>query len=1115
MLLAVTLLSGLLLTLSGLLIRRLDRQLASAHQQIERLHHPLPSDRSLWKVLNALHEGVIFCDTESRIIQANHSARRILSRVITGHLEGRRLAEFEPLTIELDGTPMKAEDFPVSATLKTGAAMVDVVMGLRLPRQPIETALWILVSSQALRDDQKRLTHVVVSFVDITARIRSERHFERQAQLLSLAIDSTAAGIWDWDTHSDTLYLSHNLKQLIGYGRYFPDSLHAWQARIHPEDRSMVQAALQAVLSGQDANYRVEFRIQHHDGHWLWLLSHGKLTRTPDGQPHRLTGLDLDITERRQTEDALRAAHARYTLATQAGRVGIWEWHFATGELHLDTHLKNLLGYQDDEIKDNIKEWLHSIHPDDVHAVKADLAACQNGQKSHYKATVRLLHKSGDIRWIFLQGQVINDVGHPVRLIGTCTDVTERVKAEIAVQEIQIDLEDRVRERTVELLRTNDLLRRQIAERQRAERDLYLAAIAFENTLDGIAITAIDGTVLAINRAFTFITGFTAAETIGHKQPLLDRTRQSDSELHDRILHEVAAKGHWQGELWKYRKDGKLYPESLTLIAVTDAAGTLTHYVKVFSDTSERKRHQDQLKFLAHHDPLTRLPNRRSLQDHLQQTLATAQQMVGLLFIDLDNFKTINDSLGHTKGDHLLRKVSQRLRTCVRKTDLLARLGGDEFVVVMDGLQTAHEAAQIARNLLQAFAKPFTLADETAFPITQPVPSITVSAAQLTAPSNPPTFEPESECYPKDKLQFYMTISIGISCYPQDGQDAHTLLKNADTALYQAKREGRNRYCFFAPEMNHKATETLTLMNHLRRAIERREFTLHYQPRQSLLTSEITGLEALIRWHHPQWGMISPARFIPLAEETGLIEAISEWVLETACQQAKRWRDQALRVPPIAINLSAQQLWRTDLNQHIAALLATYQLPGQAIELEITEGTLMQKPALTKAVLDQFQRMGIAVAIDDFGTGYSSMSYLKHLVLDYVKIDQSFVRGIPHDHVDIAIIRAIIGMARGWRLGIIAEGIETPEQRDFLAAEGCHHGQGYLLGRPQPPEDIVLLLQEAGCEGDAIVNHPLNDKNVQKNEQKSDLKLEHNTVHRVDYKTKDTGKSEKSEKQAV
>ncbi|MBI2295801.1 MAG: EAL domain-containing protein, partial [Betaproteobacteria bacterium] len=565
-------------------------------------------------------------------------------------------------------------------------------------------------------------------------------------------------------------------------------------------------------------------------------------------------------------------------------------------------------------------------------------------------------------------------------------------------------------------------INRDITGRKRAEEQLRLAASALEHAAEGVMISDEHRRIAFVNKAFTRITGYAPEEAIGRDPDFL-RSGEHDAAFYEEVWSEIRNAGGWQGEMWRRRKGGDIYPEWRSVSSVKDEAGKTTHYVSVFTDISQLKQDKVRLEFLAHHDALTHLPNRTLFEDRLQEALNRAHRhagKVGLLFVDLDRFKNVNDSLGHGAGDLLLQAVAERIKECVRKTDTVARLGGDEFAVLLDELAESQHAVNVAEKLRAALAQPFKLSGH----------------------------------------ELIISASIGISCYPHDGSDPQTLLKNADAAMYRAKEAGRDTYRFFAAEMHTVALDLLVMTNNLRLALERDELLLHYQPVVDLASGKVTALEALLRWKHPELGMIPPVRFIPVAEDSGLIVPIGEWVLKQACAQMKAWEAKGIAPRRIAVNLSARQFKQKDLPQHIAAILDETGLAPQRLELEITESMVMQDPAEAEKVLGQLHEMGIALAIDDFGTGYSSLSYLKRFPIDFLKIDRSFVRDIPGSPDDVAIARAIVALAKSLDLRVIAEGVETEQQLAFLKAEGCEEAQGYLLRKPISAEELEPLLRE-------------------------------------------------------
>ena len=559
-----------------------------------------------------------------------------------------------------------------------------------------------------------------------------------------------------------------------------------------------------------------------------------------------------------------------------------------------------------------------------------------------------------------------------------------------------------------------------ITERKKAEEQLKIAANAFENTADGVIIYDAKRCIVSVNKAFTTITGYEPHEVIGLPAAAL-RSEDHGKTFYESLWRVVNERGLWQGEMTRRRKNGEVYPVICSVSAIKDQSGKISHYVTVFHDISSFKQYEEKLEFLAHHDALTQLPNRALFRDRFSEALLRAHRKnnaVAVLFIDLDRFKTINDSLGHDVGDQLLLEVAKRLKRCVRDTDVVARLGGDEFTVMLDSLDTSERAAQIAEKLRVALSKPYVLAGH----------DMVVSA------------------------------SIGISCYPPDGDNVDVLLKNADTAMYQAKARGRNNYQFFSPEMNARAYENLVLTNALRRAVEQKEFVVHYQPRYNLETGAITGVEALVRWQPPDAELRPPSGFIALAEESGLIVPIGEFVLREACSQLQAWRQQGASRVRVAVNLSPRQFHHSDLAVVVKKVLDETKLPGDALELEITEGIIMDDPARSSATLRELKAIGVTISVDDFGTGYSSLNYLKRFPLDYLKIDQSFVRDMEASAEDVAIVRAIIDLARGLRLTVIAEGVESEGQKNLLRLFRCDEAQGYLFSRPRPASDIEQMI---------------------------------------------------------
>jgi diguanylate cyclase (GGDEF)-like protein/PAS domain S-box-containing protein len=546
---------------------------------------------------------------------------------------------------------------------------------------------------------------------------------------------------------------------------------------------------------------------------------------------------------------------------------------------------------------------------------------------------------------------------------------------------------------------------------------LKQAATVFESTAEGVMITDLQQRITAVNRAFTSITGYSEAEALGNS-PRLIASGRHDSAFYAAMWYSLSASGNWQGEVWNKRKNGEIYPEWLTISAVRDSDQEITHFVGVFADISSLKHAQASLDHQAHHDPLTGLANRTLFEARLHTAIDAAQsehRAGALLFIDLDRFKHINDSLGHPVGDQLLKSIAERLLTHLRAIDTLARLGGDEFIILLPGQAQASEAEAVANHLLECFSHPFKV----------------------------------------DQQELFISASIGICRYPDDGEDVATLVKNADAAMYRSKARGRNRVEHYTRDLTFQATERMALERELRRAIEQEQLQLYYQPKRSLIDNSLIGAEALLRWYHPLLGEISPDRFIPLAEETGLIIALGDWVLRESCRQMQQWQAQQRPFGVLSVNLTGVQLRQPHLLIRIASLLEEHNLTPACLQLEITESFIMNQAEEALVLLHQIKNLGIQLAIDDFGTGYSSLSYLKRLPVDTLKIDQSFVRGLPTDSNDIAIVRAILALGRSMQLTVIAEGVETRAQELFLAQEGCEQIQGFVVSRALPADTFT------------------------------------------------------------
>ena len=600
----------------------------------------------------------------------------------------------------------------------------------------------------------------------------------------------------------------------------------------------------------------------------------------------------------------------------------------------------------------------------------------------------------------------------------TAREIATRIDAQKEVSKLNAGLEERVMQRTSELSEAN--------------KHLNLQAAALKAAANAIVITDFHGTIIWVNRAFTTMTGYGQEEIVGKNPNLLNSGEQPES-YYAELWSTILSGKVWKGEIVNRRKDGTTYTEEMTItpVSLEDTGNpTNTYFIAIKQDITQRKAAEKQIQFLAYYDALTGLPNRTLLQDRLSKALAGARRRkdkVALLFLDLDGFKTINDSLGHSVGDLVLQEVAERLKRFAREQDTVARVGGDEFLIVLTAVKDAADAAVAAERLMHAMTV-----------------ELVIQGRSLS-----------------------ISCSIGIGIFPEHGTDGETLMKNADAAMYCAKESGCNSFRFFSEGMNAEAMERLTLEHGLRLALEKRELFLVYQPQMDIATGKTTGLEALLRWQHPELGLVRPDKFIRIAENSGLIIPIGEWVLRTACSQARKWQDEGLLAVPVAVNVSAVQFRQEDFCELIGRVLWETGLAPQYLEMELTESLLLSNAHVTLSVLQNLRAMGLKLAIDDFGTGYSSLSYLRQFPVSKLKIDRSFIRDVAVNPDDAAITTAIIGMAKSLNLKVIAEGVEDEAQMSFLRARQCDEIQGYYFSKPLVVEKVADKLR--GDHPEALV----------------------------------------------
>ena len=808
--------------------------------------------------------------------------------------------------------------------------------------------------------------------------IASQRESEGKLRQLAHVVP---VGILRIDLRGDCFYANEYCSEITG----LPVSGHlgqGWLQALHPVDRALAQRHLkQAETSGGfDA---AEYRVIRPDGAVVWVMARVISECDSGGEIIGYIKSITDITVRRESEDALRESEQRFrsVFASMPSMASVST--LSDGRFHsVNETFLSIMGFSREEVIGRTSSEL-AMWPDGRAAMTEKLRKSGNAVVSDWRLRV----KSGEIRDVLGSFELMR-WGNEECLLFIGQDVTERRQAEMRMKKL---------------------------------------SSALEQTADAVMITDREGVIEYVNHAFAATTGYSIEEVVGKRPNILNSGKQGPEfyrECWDTILE-----GKVYSDVFINKsKDGGLYYEEKTITPLKDANGAITHFISTGHDITERIQAQERLQFLAHHDVLTGLPNRSLFLDRLNQALAYARwhnRLVAVLFLDVDRFKNINDTLGHDVGDKLLQAIVQRLTGCLRERDTVARFGGDEFVMVLSDIAASSDVGELAKRILDAMQPAFVVND----------------------------------------ITLHATASIGISLFPGDGEEAGSLLSKADTAMYRAKDTGRNNFQFYSSEMSARAFERLAMENNLRLALERNEFVLHYQPQVDARDGRMIGLEALLRWQHPDLGLVPPLEFIPLLEETGLIIPVGEWVLRTACEQLAAWRREGHSHLRVAVNLSSKQFNNSDLLRIVNEILMDNRLRPDLLELEITESVLMRQDTSTTATFEGLSEMGVRFGLDDFGTGYSSLSYLRRFPIQTLKIDRSFVRDIPADAEDAAITHAIIVMGQSLNLTLIAEGVETKAQADFLQSLGCHFMQGYFFGRPMAAAEFTRVLTSPGAAG--------------------------------------------------
>ncbi len=808
-------------------------------------------------------------------------------------------------------------------------------------------------------------------------RLRAEQALRDSESLLAKAQEVARIGSWSWDIASNDVLWSRETYRLFGVTLEFGE--HPWEILervVHPDDREPLQQSIERTARTGEAR-PLEIRLIWADGteHVLW--AEGEMLRGPDGKPARMIGTMQDITERKLAEQALIQSESNFRALTENANVGILVNHRGK-HVFANNRLLEMLGYTADEIRQTgVKELVHPLELDKVMACFRDRL---DGKPAPNMYETVFMSKTGQEVPVELTAATTTWQGEPAGLV----------------------------------------MLQDIRERLRTEEQMRKLSSALEQTADSVMITDRAGVIEYVNPAFQKTTGYSRAEALG-QTPRLVKSGKQGASFYKKLWSTILTGEVFSDVFVNRRKDGSLYYEEKTITPLMGSTGQIANFVATGKDVTERVQTQERLQHMAQHDALTELPNRGLFMDRLKQALARArwhERMVAVLFVDMDRFKNINDTLGHEAGDRLLQALAERFTSGVREGDTVARFGGDEFVILLDDVASDKDIGIVANKILETLAPPFTI----------------------------------------DGQGLYITASIGVSLYPNDGEDSGTLIKNADIAMYRAKELGKNTYQFYSADMSARAFERLTLESSLRHAIERNEFRLYYQPQVDTASGTIIGVEALLRWQHPDFGLVAPADFTALLEETGLVVPVGEWVFQTACKQLCAWHAAGWPALRMAVNLSPRQFHVDGLARMIERGLATVGCDPGLIELEITENVLLQHTATTLEALEALEALGVRMAIDDFGTGYSSLSYLRRYSIDTLKIDRSFVHDVPGDADDSALVSAIIVLAQSLKLNVIAEGVETEAQREFLQARGCRIMQGFLFSRSLPADELTALL---------------------------------------------------------
>lgn len=868
------------------------------------------------------------------------------------------------------------------------------------------SAIWCEMSGKAIDDNipADMSKGVLWTVNDISERIELRKIQVFLQERLSYAIEGSNDGLWDWNIQTNEIYFSPRWKEIVGYcDNELKNEYIEWESRVHPDDLNPALIEYERFLASTDLenHYSNTFRMQHKDGHYVPILSRAKKVLDDNNEVERLVGTHVDMTELYAVQDAYKQERDRSELYLDTAEVLLLALDNNGRVTMLNRKGEELLGYKEEELLGKV--WFEvGVLPEDIALNVKDffnniitINELPKEELQHH-----LISKSGEkLMFSFRTSFLFDNENKCLGILSSGIDITQKL----------------------------------MAEEELAKQHKYLQSI-IDGVDDPIMVIKEDYTVEVMNNSLKKSLHnlnladpenpkcyeishhrTTPCDGLDHPCPLRDVL---ETQKHTTVIHKHDTKDGEQRSI--ELSASPLFDVDKNCIGIIESARDITRHLNTQDELKEQKSILDHQ---AHHDSLTGLPNRALFHDRLEKAIETAkrnQKKIALLFIDLDHFKEINDSLGHNFGDEILKTVSSRLQEVIREQDTVARLGGDEFTVVLEDLVQVQDASLIANKILDTLSKSFLIDDNT----------------------------------------LYISCSIGISVYPDDGASSVNLLKFADSAMYKAKDEGRNNFQYYNSTMTELAFERVVMETSLRVAIENKEFVVYYQPQMNGATDKLIGMEALVRWQHPTMGLVSPAKFIPLAESTGLIVELDRYVMKTAMTQLSQWYKDGLNPGVLAMNLAVKQLKQDDFIDTLQNLIKETGCKSEWLEMEVTESQVMSNPEEAIKTLQKISDIGIELAVDDFGTGYSSLAYLKRLPIDKLKIDQAFIRDLPDDEEDAAIARAVIALAKSLNLRVIAEGVETKEQRDFIVENGCENIQGYYYSKPVPADEFEIFLKE-------------------------------------------------------